>query len=128
MIDETHDPARRSWVGSANVHRDFPIQNLPFGVFSPADGAAPRGGVAISAAILDLSAAQAAGLFAGPAAEAAAAACGPTLNPLLAQGAGPRRALRRRRSGDDTDFSAGTQHATNTGRLFRPDTPLLPHY
>ncbi|MGH7043078.1 MAG: fumarylacetoacetase, partial [Acetobacteraceae bacterium] len=30
--------------------------------------------------------------------------------------------------GDYTDFFAGIQHATNTGRLFRPDSPLLPNY
>ena len=33
-IDETHDPARTSWVESAHGHRDFPIQNLPLGIFS----------------------------------------------------------------------------------------------
>jgi hypothetical protein len=42
-FDETHDPARRSWVASANGHTEFPIQNLPFGVFSP-EGGGPRGG------------------------------------------------------------------------------------
>ena len=35
MIDATHDPERRSWVGSADGHADFPIQNLPAAVFSP---------------------------------------------------------------------------------------------
>ncbi len=30
--------------------------------------------------------------------------------------------------GDYTDFYASIQHATNVGRLFRPDTPLLPNY
>ena len=35
MIDETHDGARQSWVASANGHAEFPLQNLPFGVFSP---------------------------------------------------------------------------------------------
>ena len=37
-LDETHGPARRSWVSSANNHPDFPIQNLPLGVFSPTGG------------------------------------------------------------------------------------------
>ena len=46
MTDETHSVARRSWVASANGHADFPIQNLPFGVFTPGSGAA-RAGVAI---------------------------------------------------------------------------------
>ena len=30
--------------------------------------------------------------------------------------------------GDYTDFYAGIHHATNVGRLFRPDNPLLPNY
>ena len=34
ILDATHDPKLRSWVGSANVPGcDFPIQNLPFAVF-----------------------------------------------------------------------------------------------
>ena len=45
MSDETHDPARTSWVESANGHPDFPIQNLPFGVFSIGNGEARAGGV-----------------------------------------------------------------------------------
>ena len=95
VIDETHDPARTSWVASAQGHADFPIQNLPLGVFSPA-GAAPRGGIAIGDMIFDLKAALDAGLFSGDAERAAQAAAGATLNPLLALGSAPRRALRRR--------------------------------
>ena len=99
MIDETHDPARRSWVASADGHPEFPLQNLPFGVFSPpgrtAPDAAPRGGIAIGDMIFDLRAALDAGLFSGAAAAAAAAASGATLNPLMALGSGPRRTLRQ---------------------------------
>ena len=95
MLDATHDPARTSWVASANGHPEFPIQNLPLGVFSPA-GVQPRGGIAIGDAILDLSAALEAGLFADVARDAAEAAAGGTLNPLLGLGAGARRALRQR--------------------------------
>ena len=54
-IDETHDPALRSWVEGADGHPDFPIQNLPLGVFAP-EGEAARPGVAIGDAILDLQA------------------------------------------------------------------------
>ena len=54
MLDATHDPARTSWVASADGHPDFPLQNLPLGVFSPPGGGEPRGGVAIGEAILDL--------------------------------------------------------------------------
>ena len=53
-LDETHDPARRSWVESANApDSEFPVQNLPFGVFRPAADARPRVGVAIGDQILD---------------------------------------------------------------------------
>src|SRR5207244_413335 len=99
MTDETHDKARQSWVASANGHSEFPLQNLPFGVFSPpgrtAPDAAPRGGIAIGDMIFDLRAAHDAGLFSGEAASAAEAASGGSLNPLMALGAGPRRALRQ---------------------------------
>src|SRR5438132_5336185 len=162
MIDETHSAARRSWVASANGHSDFPIQNLPLGVFAPPGGAA-RGGSAIGDEIFDLAAALELGLFEGIAARAAEAASGTTLNPLFALGREPRVALRRRLSeildsdgrehgrsealrsrllhraadcrlelpaaiGDYTDFFAGIHHATNAGKLFRPDNPLLPNY
>ena len=55
-LDETHDPLRTSWVASAGGHTEFPLQNLPFGVFSIAGGA-PRGGVAIGDCVLDIKAA-----------------------------------------------------------------------
>ncbi len=89
-LNETHDPSRRSWLDAANRSDcDFPIQNLPFGVFQRLgaeqrgiEGA--RGGVAIGDSIVDLRAALAAGLFTGDAATAAEVACGATLNPLMA--------------------------------------------
>jgi len=156
-IDETHDPALASWVTSANAHPDFPIQNLPLGVFSP-PGGGPRGGIAIGEHVLDLAALATSPMLAGDARMAAQAAAGQILNPLLALGSGPRRALRRAvsrllsdpadrnavqpmlhdaasatlhlpaRIGDYTDFYVGIHHATNVGRLFRPDNPLLPNY
>src|SRR3954453_10390252 len=92
-LDETHDPQRRSWVPDADGHADFPIQNLPLGVFSPR-GEDARGGVAIGNRVLDLRGLNAAGILTGDAARAAEAASGSTLNGLLALGAGPRRALR----------------------------------
>jgi fumarylacetoacetase len=108
LIDETHAVGRRSWVATANGHREFPIQNLPFGVFSAA-GEAPRGGVAIGDEILDLKKAFEAGLFSGAAEQAAAAAAGPTLNAFMQLGKDPRSALRKRLSellfagGEDED-------------------------
>src|SRR3974390_670895 len=71
-LNETHDPARRSFVGSANAADcEFPIQNLPFGVFRPTPGASPRVGVAIGDQILDVAAA--ASSFAGHAVHGARA-------------------------------------------------------
>jgi fumarylacetoacetase len=97
-LNETHDPARRSWVSSANdIGTDFPIQNLPFGVFRR-PGGEPQGGVAIGERVFDLKAALAAGLFSGVAAEAAEAAAGPKLNALMALGNPHASALRDRLS------------------------------
>jgi fumarylacetoacetase len=57
-LDETHDPALRSWVASANAPEgDFPIQNLPYAVFRRrGDGTPPCVGVAIGAEMLDIAA------------------------------------------------------------------------
>ena len=53
-LNETHDPQLRSWVASANdADTDFPIQNLPFGIFSRGSDT-PRAGVAIGDHIADL--------------------------------------------------------------------------
>jgi len=149
--DETHDPARTSWVEGAHGHRDFPIQNLPLGVFSPPDGRA-RIGVAIGDHILDLSDLGAMLPMAGDALQ------DKNLNGLFALPATQRRSLRRAisallsdlamaeavrphlhdatdcamhlpaRIGDYTDFYVGIHHANNIGRQFRPDNPLLPNY
>lgn len=157
-LDQTHDPHRRSWVPEANGHPEFPIQNLPLGVFSP-PGGAPRIGTAIGDHVLDLTGLPEAGLLTGAAAAAVEAGANGSLNGLLALGAGPRRALRTRlsellregaperdqlapllfqladctlhlpaRIGDYTDFYVGIHHATEVGKLFRPDNPLLPNY
>ena len=55
MTDATNDPALVSWVETARGHADFPIQNLPLGIFSEAKGRR-RPGVAIGDYILDLTA------------------------------------------------------------------------
>jgi fumarylacetoacetase len=62
-MDRTHDPALRSWI-PVPEGSDFPIQNLPFGVFRPRDRSA-RVGVAIGDQVLDLAALYHAGTFAG---------------------------------------------------------------
>jgi fumarylacetoacetase len=144
MLDETHDPSLRSWVASANEPTtDFPIQNLPFGVFRRANAdEAPRVGVAIGDQIFDLAAAD--------------ILRADSLNELMALGNDAAHELRlelsRRlregaepmpaalvamseaelfvpaRIGDYTDFYAAIAHATNVGSMFRPDNPLLPNY
>jgi fumarylacetoacetase len=54
-LDETHDPARRSFVEAANrADTDFPIQNLPLGIFSTETDPIPRVGVAIGDQVFDL--------------------------------------------------------------------------
>ncbi len=154
MIDDTHDPARRSWVESANDHPEFPVQNLPLGVFSVAGGPA-RIGCAIGDYILDLAAASEARLL--PESLVEPLLCG-SLNSLFARPASDRLMLRRalfallcesrRRDevapllqlaerctmhlpaqiGDYSDFYVGIHHALNVGRQFRPDNPLLENY
>ena len=100
MINDTHDPQRRSWVESANVAGcDFPIQNLPFGVFQRAlTPEAPRVGVAIGDRILDLRLCHRAGLFNGELAAAGEACTSSSLNGLLAMGPGVWSLLRKRLS------------------------------
>lgn len=92
-LNRSHDPERRSWLASANdPATDFPIQNLPFGVFR--EGGVSRGGVAIGDRIVDLARAARNGLFSGAAAEAAGAASGTVLNPLMRLGRAHTSALR----------------------------------
>ena len=94
-LNETHDPNLRACVPAANApESDFPIQNLPFGVFGLRDGAPPRGGVAIGDHVLDVAACARAGLLGGLAAEAALACDAPALNRLLALGPAAWSALR----------------------------------
>ncbi|OXH83877.1 hypothetical protein CA830_33340, partial [Burkholderia multivorans] len=63
----TLDPARKSWVETANDPAcDFPIQNLPFGIFSDAKQPARRAGVALGDQIVDLAALARAGLLTLP--------------------------------------------------------------
>src|ERR1700742_1321338 len=94
-LDETHDPQRRSWVESANdPASDFPIQNLPFGVFSRKGYEQHRRcGVAIGDRILDV--AMARHLLPQNAHHAAEACAVPLLNPLMQMGPAAWTALRR---------------------------------
>jgi len=91
----TQTSITRSWVASANDHADFPLQNLPLGVFS-LNGSAPRSGVAIGSHIFDLQAALEAGLFDGAAKAAVEATLGGQLNAFFELGREARVALRER--------------------------------
>jgi fumarylacetoacetase len=145
-MDETCDPELTSWVESANAPGcEFPVQNLPFGVFRRKGAReAPRGGVAIGDQVLDLAAF---GLKTGPSLNALAAAGRPAwraLRKLLSLAlSDPRQAKRLSKHlvpmkkaelflpvavGDYSDFYTGIHHAAAVGRIFRPDNPLLPNY
>ena len=152
MIDQTHDPRLVSWVDGSQPGSDFPVQNLPLGIFSEAKGLR-RPGVAIGDYILDLPAV--AELLDEEWREDLSQ---PILNAWLSRGSEAHGGLRARLSeiltddryrddvemhligqsevrmhvpcliGDYTDFYVGIHHATNVGRQFRPDNPLLPNY
>ncbi|WP_299912124.1 fumarylacetoacetase [uncultured Paracoccus sp.] len=137
----------RSWVASANsADTDFPLNNLPYGVFD--DGQGARMGVAIGDQILDVCKVdhgQDPALFAepvwnavmeaGPAVwaalrarltgllsdEAHRAAVEPHLVPM----AGARLMMPFRVS-EYTDFYASRHHATNVGTMFRGAENALP--
>jgi fumarylacetoacetase len=158
-IDESHDPTLRSWVESANhPESDFPVQNLPFGVFTPRGSTEPhRIGVAIGDQVLDLRRSGELGLLQELPGDLQVALAAPGLNALMALGPAAARAVRHHlvrmlsadtaraeprtlvpaseaemtvpaAVGDYTDFYASVYHATRVGRLFRPDHPLLPNY
>ena len=97
-LDGTHDQALRSFVPSANDGAtDFPIQNLPLGVFRRGDSA-PRIGSAIGDELVDLHACSERGLLRGLPAEVEAACRGASLNALMALDARVRGTLRHRLS------------------------------
>jgi fumarylacetoacetase len=158
-LNETHDPAARSWVESANAPgTDFPIQNLPFGVFDRGK-ALTCIGVAIGDQILDLTSTAESDCIPDIDEITNEALMDEPLNLLMALGPERWSALRRavfnalcagsplranlekclvKQSevnmllpaviGDYTDFYASIYHATNVGSMFRPDNPLLPNY
>ena len=109
----------RSWVASANGHADFPLQNLPLGVFS-LNGSAPRAGVAIGEHIFDLQVALEAGLFDGEARRAVEAMQGGLLNAFFDLGREARVALRTRLL---ELFSEGSTHR---GAIEAQGATLLP--
>jgi fumarylacetoacetase len=148
---ESEAAVTASWVESAGGS-DFPIENLPLGIFSVGERRR-RPCVAIGDFALDLTAI--ADLLD---AEWREDLSQPVLNAWLARGTEAQSALRDRLQellsderyrddvepqlvgqtevrmhlpcivGDYTDFYVGIHHATNVGKQFRPDNPLLPNY
>jgi fumarylacetoacetase len=143
--------AVKSWCDSAEGS-DFPIQNLPLGIFSVGERRR-RPGIAIGDYVLDLT-----GIPDLLDEEWREDLSQPVLNGWLARGHETHSALRQRLQellsderyrdevepqlvgqaevrlhvpcliGDYTDFYVGIHHATNVGKQFRPDNPLLPNY
>lgn len=149
--DETNDRALSCWVDNAQ-RSDFPIQNLPLGIFSVGERRR-HAGVAIGDYVLDLT-----GIADLLDEDWRGDLSQPVLNAWLSRGPGAQHELRRRLIellsderyrddveaeligqtevrmhlpcvvGDYTDFYVGIHHATNVGKQFRPDNPLLPNY
>jgi fumarylacetoacetase len=141
-----------SWVDGA-AGSGFDVDHLPYGVFT-ADDDAPRVGVRVGQLVLDLPALGAAGLL-----DAGRLFAQPALNPFLAAGPDVWATVRDRLTrlltdpvhgrqvepfllpvdrvrlhlpfevADYVDFYASLDHATNVGRIFRPDgEPLTPNW
>jgi len=150
-------PLLKSWVASANsVDTPFPLNNLPYGVFSIGEED-PRCGVAIGDMILDMQAAEEAGLIdltdyalfevpfwndlmeEGP---AVWAALRERLIALLSEGAAEQAKVEPllvpmkdaelhmpMMVSEYTDFYAGKNHAFNVGTMFRgPENALPPNW
>lgn len=144
----------KSWVASANSpETDFPLNNLPYGVFSTGDDTMPRCGVAIGDMIFDLCKAEADGLLGdlapvfdvpywndfmdlGPEAWAELRA---QLIDLLQAGADERpeylvaqadvQMMMPFQVTEYTDFYASKNHASNIGTMFRgPENALPPNW
>ena len=145
-----------SWV-DVPADSDFPIQNLPFGVFTTPDDPRPRVGVAIGDSVLDLLRVHEAGLLPSQPSDQV------FLQDLAELLGNPSdaRAVRRRVAdlltagndelsvisnrglvaradavmempfpiGDYVDFYSSEEHATNVGQMFRPgEPPLMPNW
>ena len=151
----TPSARRRCWVESANdPEGDFPLENLPFGLYEE-ERLRRHTCLAIGDRVLDLLACRDAGLLnatqivgLGPRGlghmelwrareirhRAAELLSDPTYRAAVEPHLIPQSEVRMLPPfgvggiGDYTDFYASIHHATNVGRLFRPDNPLLPNY
>jgi len=146
----------KSWLPIPD-NSDFSVHNLPYGIFHTGDGRA-RAGVAIGDHILDLEAAANAGLF-GKRRFYSKIFAQDTLNDFIALGKPVTKGIRKKlqawltqeqkpdgadalltnrdkatmqmpvRVGNYTDFYSSIEHATNVGKMFRPDgDALLPNW
>ena len=128
-LNDTHDPSLVSWVASANeAGTDFPIQNLPFGVFRrKGTSDAPHIGVAIGDRIVDLSlASRTQTELAKAIRDALPDPDAPLLNGLMARGPKVWSALRLtlsralREGGSDAGALEGTLVAQAEADLLMP--------
>lgn len=127
-LDRTHDLNLVSWVDCAKGHVDFPIQNLPMGVF--AFGQSARIGCAIGNQVLDIPAALAAGLLPDLDSQTTQALSRSTLNAWMALSAQQRRVLRAQLSSLlEADSPAGASAQRQRSAILRPQSEcqmLLP--
>ena len=144
-----------SWL-SIPADSDFSLYNLPLGIFDTGDGRR-RAGMAIGNHIVDLAAVAESGLL-GKRRFYKKIFEQPVLNDFIALGKPVTNRVRRKiqewlsqaqapenagavlidrndarmhlpvRIGDYTDFYSSIEHATNVGKMFRPDNPLLPNW
>ncbi|HAE34400.1 MAG TPA: fumarylacetoacetase, partial [Bacteroidetes bacterium] len=154
-MSRANDPGLQSWI-SVPEESDFPIQNLPFGIFQT-DGLSPRVGVAIGDQVLDLAALNRDGFLTAFDLPDSILE-NQYLNDFIKLGKDKTSAVREHLSdllqeenavlrdapdalnkyfhlqtsvqmllpvqpGDYTDFYSSEVHATNIGRMFRPDNP-----
>ena len=84
-MDKTHDSNLKSWV-EVDENSDFPIQNIPFGVFSPKGGGDLHVATAIGNYILDLAYLDEAGYFQNTEVEGTEVFHEPTLNAFMSLG------------------------------------------
>lgn len=143
------------WL-SVPANTDFSIHNLPYGIFHTGDGR-PRAGIAIGDHIIDLAAAAESGLF-GKARFFKKIFSQSTLNEFIGLGKPVTQRIRKKVQAwlqqperpanaehlladrqtaimlmpiqvpNYTDFYSSIEHATNVGKMFRPDNPLLPNW
>jgi fumarylacetoacetase len=128
-VDDTHDPRHQSWVDSANdPATDFPLQNLPFGVFRTPDDCDSRIGVAIGSAILDVGACAADGLLVDTGHDFAGALVETDLTPLMSLAPAARRSIRQELHALLRDTASTSKRTRTTAHLVDRSTAdlLLP--